>query len=72
MPAHVRIPIVAAHRFESPPERVYDAWLTAGIDAEYLETSRPSRLVFIWPAGGPSGERVVVDIVPTDGVRISR
>jgi uncharacterized protein YndB with AHSA1/START domain len=103
MPTQTPIPIIAAHRFENPPERVFDAWLDprvarkflfatpagemlrAEIDprvggryrfterraegeadhaGEYLEITRPSRLVFSFSAGEAEADRVTVEIVP--------
>ena len=96
----------ARHRFDAPPERVFDAWLvpeTIGkwmfgvvlpdevlrisVDARvggafsflvrregkeldhvgnYLEITRPHRLVFTWGIGEPDGKsRVVVEFLGT-------
>lgn len=103
MPAPSTAPVVAQHRYESPPERVFDAWLDpaiarrflfatddgrmirAEIDArpggrfrfteertsgvadhrgEYVEVTRPWRLVFTFSAGDPVADRVTVELVP--------
>jgi uncharacterized protein YndB with AHSA1/START domain len=78
MPARAHIPVVASHRFESPPERVFDAWLDRDtvrhsrfatptgemVPAEYLEVTRPSRLIFTFSTGEPEADRVTLEIVP--------
>lgn len=103
MPAPSTAPVVAQHRYENPPERVFDAWLDpaiarrflfatddgrmirAEVDArpggrfrfteertsgvadhrgEYVEITRPWRLVFTFSAGDPVADRVTVELVP--------